>query len=44
VCALEGEVRPRAEGDGFNVVLRVHLMMWEPITDPREQPANVAGS
>jgi Protein of unknown function (DUF3237) len=31
VCALEGEVRPRAEGDGFDVVLRVSLMTWEPI-------------
>jgi hypothetical protein len=32
VCALEGEVRPRAEGDGFDVVLRISLMTWEPIT------------
>ena len=39
VCALEGEVRPRAEGDGFDVVLRVHMMTWEPIMDPREHPA-----
>jgi hypothetical protein len=44
VCAIEGEVRPRAEGDGFDVVLRVQLMTWEPITEPRAQPANVAGS
>ncbi len=44
VCSLEGEVRPRDEGDGFNVVLRVHMMTWEPITDPSEQPANVPGS
>jgi hypothetical protein len=44
VCALEGEVRPRVEGGGFNVVLRVHMMTWEPITDPREQAANVARS
>src|SRR5689334_3902834 len=44
VCTLEGEVRPRDEGDGFNVVLRVQLMTWEPVTDQREQPANVAGS
>lgn len=44
VCALEGEVRPRAEGDGFNVVLRVQLMTWEPLTDAREQQAKVAGS
>jgi hypothetical protein len=35
VCALEGEVRPRAEGDGFDVVLNVSLMNWEPITDGR---------
>ena len=44
VCALEGEVRPRAEGDGFDVVLRVHMMTWEAIRDPREQPANTADS
>ena len=44
VCALEGEVRPRDEGAGFNVVLRVHMMTWEPITDPSEQPANLAGT
>ena len=41
VCAIEGEVRPRSEGDGFDVVLRVQLMTWEPITGPRAQPANV---
>lgn len=44
VCALEGEVRPRPEGDGFNVVLRVYSMTWEPLTDPREQPANTPTS
>jgi len=44
VCALEGEVGPRAEGDGFDVVLRISLMTWEPVTDPREQPANDARS
>jgi hypothetical protein len=32
VCAVEGEVRPRTEGDGFDVVLLVSLMTWEPIT------------
>jgi len=32
VCALEGEVRPRAEGDGFDVVLHVYEMTWEPLT------------
>ncbi len=44
VCALEGEVRPRIEGDGFDVVLRVSLMTREPITDTREHMANDAGS
>jgi hypothetical protein len=32
VCALEGEVRPRGGGDGFDVVLNVSLMTWEPVT------------
>jgi hypothetical protein len=32
VCAVEGEVRPRTEGDGFDVVLAVSLMHWEPLT------------
>jgi hypothetical protein len=31
VCAVEGEVRPRAVGDGFDVVLAVSLMVWEPV-------------
>jgi Protein of unknown function (DUF3237) len=44
VCAVEGEVRPRAEGDGFDVVLRVSLMTWEPVTDEREREANIAHS
>ena len=44
VCALEGEVRPRARGDGFDVVLQISLMTWEPVTDPREQPAIGVGS
>ena len=26
VCAVEGEVRPRPEGDGFDVILDVSLM------------------
>jgi hypothetical protein len=42
VCALEGEVRPRVEGDGFDVVLRVHMMTWEAITDPRAQAAKTS--
>ena len=32
VCAVEGEVRPR-HADGFDVVLDVSLMRWEPIHD-----------
>jgi uncharacterized protein DUF3237 len=43
VCALEGEVRPRTEGDGFDVVLNVSLMTWEPIT-AREHSARDARS
>ena len=31
VCAVEGEVRPRADVQGFDVVLQVSEMMWEPI-------------
>lgn len=34
VCAIEGEVRPRADGDGFDVVLHVALMTWEPVMAP----------
>jgi hypothetical protein len=44
VCTVEGEVRPRSEGDGFNVVLRICLMTWEPVSDEREHEANIAGS
>jgi len=29
VCAVEGEVRPRADGSGFEVVLEVSEMVWE---------------
>ena len=29
VCAVEGEVRPRADGSGFDVVLEVSEMVWE---------------
>jgi hypothetical protein len=32
VCALEGEVRPRSEGAGFDVILDVSLMVWEPVS------------
>jgi hypothetical protein len=31
VCAVEGEVRPRAGGEGLDVVLDVSLMTWEPV-------------
>jgi len=33
VCAVEGEVRPRPEGAGFDVILDVSLMTWEPLSD-----------
>jgi hypothetical protein len=29
VCAVEGEVRPRSSGSGFDVVLEVSEMVWE---------------
>jgi hypothetical protein len=29
VCAVEGEVRPRADGSGFEVVFEVSEMVWE---------------
>ena len=29
VCAVEGEVRPRADGSGFEVVYEVSDMVWE---------------
>ena len=32
VCAVEGEVRPRTEGAGFDVVLSVSEMIWEPVS------------
>ena len=32
VCAVAGEVRPREDG-GFEVVLEVSEMVWEPITE-----------
>jgi hypothetical protein len=31
VCAVEGEVRPRADA-GFDVILDVSLMVWEPVS------------
>jgi hypothetical protein len=32
VCTVEGEVRPRADGAGFDVILDVNLMVWEPVS------------
>jgi hypothetical protein len=32
VCAVEGEVRPRADGSGFDVVLEVSEMVWERVS------------
>jgi hypothetical protein len=32
VCAVEGEVRPRTEGSGFDVVLSVSEMVWESVS------------
>jgi hypothetical protein len=29
VCAVEGEVRPRGDGSGFDIVLEVSEMVWE---------------
>ena len=31
VCALTGEVRPRAGGDEFDVVIDVAELVWEPL-------------
>ena len=39
VCAVEGEVRPRTEGSGFEVVLEVSEMVWEGV----EQARSVSG-
>lgn len=32
MCTVEGEVRPRTEGTGFDVVLSVSEMIWEPVS------------
>jgi hypothetical protein len=31
VCVLTGQVRPRADGDGFEVVFDVAELVWEPL-------------
>ena len=32
VCAVEGEVRPRTDGSGFEVVFEVSEMVWERVS------------
>ena len=32
VCAVEGEVRPRTDGSGFEVVFEVSVMVWEGVS------------
>jgi len=32
VCGVEGEVRPRSDGSGFDVVLQVSEMVWEGVS------------
>ena len=32
MCAIEGEVRPRSDGSGFDVVLEVSEMLWEAVS------------
>ena len=31
LCAVAGEVRPRAEGSGADVVIEVSELVWEPL-------------
>lgn len=32
LCALAGEVRPREDGSGFDVVFDVSELIWEPVS------------
>ena len=32
VCAVEGEVRPRSDASGFDVVLEISEMVWEAVS------------
>jgi hypothetical protein len=32
MCCIVGEVRPREGGDGFDVVVDVAELVWEPTT------------
>jgi hypothetical protein len=34
LCVLTGEVRPQLEGEGFDVVVDVAELVWEPIAAP----------
>ncbi len=38
ICAVNGIVEPRLEGPGFEVVLDISELVWEPVTERR--PAN----
>jgi hypothetical protein len=38
-CAVAGEVRPRPEGDGFDVVIEVAELVWEALEDDARAPA-----
>jgi hypothetical protein len=38
VCAVEGEVRPRTGGSGFEVVFEVSEMVWEGVARARSVP------
>lgn len=31
-CAVAGEVRPKTHGDGFDVVIEVAELVWEPLS------------
>jgi hypothetical protein len=44
VCAIEGEVRPRVDGNGFDVVVDVTLITWEPLRDRDEHAEGEHGS
>jgi hypothetical protein len=34
MCALTGVVEPRADGYGFEVVIDVAELVWEPVASP----------
>ena len=44
-CAVAGEVRPKADGSGFDVVIEVAEIVWEPLGgSPATSAAGRAGS